>query len=180
MARKSASQPKSNEILPTDKASPKLAVDKMEEQQRDASQTRETTNMTDISIIEYSDDLGNAEAPVPLPIGDYPAEIRGAVIKTSGKGNQYVEVQLYISPESYPADYTDGSEDGAILTYGRLSPDDTQRARYGMRKFAEAIGAPTGKKVDMNEWLGLNAIVTVAHDTYEGETRAQIKKVNPA
>lgn len=138
-------------------------------------------NMSDVSIIEYASSLDEAEAPVPLPAGDYPAEIRGVERKTSGKGNEYINVTFFISPENYPADYTDGSEDGAILSYGRLSPDDTVRARYGMKRFAEAIGAKTStKQVDLNEWIGCTAIVTVVNDTYEGMPTAQIKKVNPA
>lgn len=179
MARKSQSLSKSKEHLTDDQASPKLSGSKQEKQPRDASQTREN-NMTDISIIEYSDDLGNAEAPTPLPIGDYPAEIRAVERKTSAKGNDYLQVTFYVSPDSYPADYTEGSEDGATLIYRSLSPDDSQRARYSMRKFCEAIGAPTGKKVDFNDWIGQAAIVSVTHDTYDGELRAQLKKVNPA
>ncbi len=181
MARKSASLPDPTEHQSTDNASPKRTGSKQEKHNSVATQKSETKNMSDqMSIIEYDEDLGNAEAPVPLPVGDYPAEIRQAEIKTSASGNQYVNVTFHIAPEAYPADYTEGSEDGQILSFGRLSPDVTQRARYGMRKFCEAIGATLGKKLDLNDWIGLNAIVTVAHDTYEGETRAQIKKVNQA
>jgi len=146
-----------------------------------SAQTLGKTNMTEqTSIIEYTSDLSEAEAPVPLPAGDYPAEIRSVERKTSSKGNDYINVTFMIAPEAYPADYTEGSEEGTILSYGRLSPDENQRARYNMRKFCEAIGAKMGKSLDLNEWVGLSAIVTVAHETYEGEDRANIKKVNPA
>jgi hypothetical protein len=150
---------------------------------RVATQTTEAKKketMSNIpSIIEYDEDLANAEAPVPLPIGDYPATIRSAEVKKSAAGNDYINVTFYIDPEAYPADFTEGDEDGQILSFGRISPANTQRARWGMRKFQEAIGAKLSKQVDLNDWIGLSAIVAVGHDTYEGETRAQIKQVKP-
>ena len=180
MARKSQSRSNPTEHHDDDHASPKRRGATQEKHNTVATVEERKTSMTEMSIIEYSEDLGNAEAPVPLPMGDYPAEIRAVERKTSGKGNEYIAVTFHISPDSYPADYTEGSEDGATLTFQRLSPEETTRARYGMKKFAEAIGAPLGKKLDLNDWVGLSAIVSVAHETYEGETRANIKKVNPA
>lgn len=133
------------------------------------------------SVIEFSEDVANQEAPVPLPTGDYQAEIRAAVQKTSQtSGNPYASVQFFIPPEQYPADYTEGEPDGVVLTFNRVSLQDTPASRHRLRKFLEAIGAPAGKKVDLNEWVGRTATVSVQHDTYEGETRAAIGKVNAA
>lgn len=144
------------------------------------SASKGNQTMSDTSIIEYQDDLADAEAPPILPVGDYPAEIRGAEIKTSGKGNEYINVTFVITPENYPADFTDGPEEGIQLSYGRLSPANETRARYNMKKFVESIGGKLGKQLDLNDWIGLSANVALVHDTYEGETRAQIKRVNPA
>lgn len=133
------------------------------------------------SVIEFGEDIGNAEAPVPLPAGDYAAEIRAAVQKTSqSSGNPYASVQFFIAPEQYPADYTEGEPDGMVLTFNRVSLQDTPAGRHRLRKFLEAIGAPAGKKVDLNDWVGRTATVSVQHDTYEGETRAAIGKVTAA
>ncbi|MCA2510512.1 MAG: hypothetical protein IM561_09030 [Microcystis sp. M60BS1] len=132
------------------------------------------------SIIEYDEDLSNAEAPIPLPVGDYTAEIRAAEIKVSGKGNEYVNVTFFIAPEQYPPDYTEGNPDGTVLNYGRLSPENTQRARWGMKKFCESIGAELGSRLNLDDWLGRSAIVAVSHEDYEGETRARISKVREA
>jgi hypothetical protein len=142
-----------------------------------ASKTKGTNMSEQSSILEFSEDIASAEAPVPLPVGDYPAEIRAAERKTSGKGNDYGSVQFFIAPEAYPADYTEGEPDGMVLTYNRVSLADTPAGRHRMRKFVEAIGAPGGTKIDMNDWIGRTATVSVVHDTYEGETRAAIAKV---
>lgn len=132
------------------------------------------------SVVEFSEDISQAEPPVPLPVGDYQAEIRAAENKTSQKGNSYAAVQFFIPPEQYPADYTEGEPDGMILSYNRVGLSDTPAGRHRVRKFTEAIGAPAGKKVDLNEWVGRTATVTVVHDEYEGEPRAAIAKVSAA
>jgi hypothetical protein len=143
-----------------------------------ASETKRNTNMSEVSsIIEFDEDIANAEAPVPLPVGDYPAEIRGATKKTSGAGNDYAQVTVFIAPEAYPADYSEGDPDGTTLTYNRVSLMNTPAARHRLRKFLEAIGAPAGKTIDLNDWVGRSATVAVQHDTYEGETRAVVGKV---
>lgn len=133
-----------------------------------------------MSIIEYDTDLADAEAPVPLPVGDYVGEVRSAEIKVSSKGNKYVNVSFFIPPEQYPADFTEGNADGMTLTYGRLSPDNTTQARWGMKKFCEAIGATLASKLDLNDWLGKTGVVSVVHEEYEGQDRAKIGKVKEA
>lgn len=168
---------KSKEQQPTDPVSPKTAVDNAET----LTKPMGTKHMSDIpSVIEYNEDIDAAEAPPPLPLGDYPAEIRTAEIKNSSKGNDYVNVTFYIAPESYPADFTEGDPDGTTLSFGRLSPANTAKARFGMRKFKDAIGAPGGKTLDLNDWIGLNATVEIVHEDYEGMPQAKIKKVKEA
>lgn len=140
-----------------------------------------TNRMSEVtSIIEYNESLEAAEAPVPLPLGDYPAEIRGAEKKNVGEPNEYVAVTFYIAPESYPADFTEGDADGTTLVYRRLYPQNTVKARYGMKKFCTAIGAKLGKTLDLNDWIGCNAIVEVSHNEWEGQLNPQIKSVKPA
>lgn len=134
---------------------------------------------TEISILEYSEDVSKAEAPAPLPVRQYPGTIEKAEVKTSAtSGNQYVSVTFRISADDFPADFdATGYDDGVILSFNRIPVDDSPRSRYRMRQFCEAIGAKASKKIDLGEWIGLTATLDVEHNTYEGETRAQIKKV---
>lgn len=146
-------------------------------------QEKRTTMSDDIkSIIEYDEDLENAEAPPLLPKGQYPAEIRGAERKASKskEGAEYVNVTFYISPDDYPADFTDGDADGVVLSYMRLNPANTVKARFGMKKFASSIGVTLGKKLDLNDWIGKTAIVTVDHEAYDGMDQMRITKVTGA
>lgn len=114
-------------------------------------------------------------------MGPYPAEVVGAERRTSGTtGNEYVRVSFRIHAEAYPADFTDGNPDGIVLMYNRLTLGDTPTERWRMRRFVEAIGGRLGRQVDFNDWLGLNAVIDIAEDEYEGEKRNQIVKINPA
>lgn len=130
------------------------------------------------SIIEYDEDISNAEPPAPLPEGEYQATISGTQVRVSGQGNHYVEVMFRVDPDDFPADYpVEESPDGAMLAYRRVPVDNTKSARYRMRRFCETIGAPCGTRVDVNEWVGLSATIVVKHEEYEGEMRAQIVNV---
>jgi hypothetical protein len=133
------------------------------------------------SVIEFEEDISQQEAPVPLPVGDYPAEIRGATQKignTSGK--PYAAVQFFISSDAYPADFTEGEPDGTILGYNMVSLADTPNARFRLKRFLEAIGAPAGKKIDLNDWVGRTATVSIQHGQFEGVPKAEIAKVTAA
>jgi hypothetical protein len=129
------------------------------------------------SLIEYAVDVNDATAPVPLPVGEYPAEIVSAKPATSKTGNAYAEVGFKISADAYPADFTEGDPDGITMIYRRLSLEDNVPGRWRMKKFLSAIGAKSGRTIDLNDWIGLSATVVVSHEEYEGEKRANIAKV---
>lgn len=134
-----------------------------------------------MTIVEFAEDIATAEAPEPLPVGEYPATILAAQINTSQKGTLYAAVTFKIAPEEYPADYpVDIAPDGKTVIYRRVSMEQSQTARFGLRRFCESIGAPMSKRIDVSEWIGLEATVQIDHDTYEGVTREQITRVNAA
>lgn len=134
-----------------------------------------------MTVMEFVEDISEAEAPEPLPPGEYPATIRGAEVKESQSGNHYVAVQFMIQPDDYPADYpAENAPDGKIVTFRRLPYSQDKGAMYRMRKFCESIGAATSKRIDVNDWIGLEATVRIEHDTWEGEKREQIAAVTAA
>jgi hypothetical protein len=98
-------------------------------------------------------------------------------VKESQRGTRYGAIHFHIGADQYPADFRDGSDDGITLVYRRVGLEDNPQARYGTKRFCEAINAPLSKKIDVSEWIGLEAAVDVALDTYEGTTRAVIDRV---
>lgn len=136
--------------------------------------------MSDLgSILDYSADLAEAEAPVALPAGDYPVRIVAAELGTSqSSGKARVDVTFRIQPEDFPADYEDAESfpDGKDV-HMYVSAEDTKAARFRMRKFCEAIGSTLSSRLDINEWIGKSAILTIEPDAYEGIERERARKV---
>lgn len=133
------------------------------------------------SILEFSQDLTNAEQPPPLPVGIYTATIvsvQKRVSNTSGK--EYLNIGLRVPPEAYPADYPDGDPEGTMLFYNRVQTADTGNNRFALKRLCLAIGAPLGSRIDLLSWIDLTCNVEITHQEYEGEMRAQISKVMPA
>lgn len=131
------------------------------------------------SIIEYTDDLSDAQAPTSLPASDYPGEITQvevALSKSSGKPR--AAVTFKIAPEDFPADYEDADafEDGKLVTT-YISCADDKASRWRMRRFCESIGAPLGNNLDTNSWIGRKALLAIEPDEYEGVQRERIRKV---
>lgn len=138
--------------------------------------------MADVSIIEFSEDISEAEAPQPLPIGEYLATVEAVDVRTSNtSGREYISATLRVSPDEFPPDFDAAAyPDGVMLNYNRLGLEDNSRNRYNMRKWCEALGAPMGKQVDPSEWIGMTCRVGIVHRSWEGEDRPNINKIASA
>jgi len=135
-------------------------------------------NTVEDTIIEYSEDISDAEAPPPLPPGTYVASIRASEKRLNAKQTgYYAATTFFISPDEYPADYVDGNADGTSIIYRRVSVEDNPMARFGMRTFCETVGAKMGKTIDLNNFVGLEARVEITNEMWEGFPRHQINKV---
>lgn len=131
------------------------------------------------SILEYSSDISDAEAPVALPAGDYPAKIVAAELGTSSSsGKRRVDVTFRIAPEDFPADYEDAESfaDGKDV-HAYVGAEDNKASKFRMRKFCEAIGTATSSSLNLNDWVGKSAIITIEPDEYEGVERERFRKV---
>lgn len=134
-----------------------------------------------MSIVEFSEDITNAEEPDPLPEGEYPAQIIAAEVKISQtKGTKYAQVQFRVAEDDYPADYDAQNAPGGKTLRFIVGMEDNVAARARVRKFSEAIGAPMSRRIDVTQWVGLAGIVSVKHDTYEGVLREQVSRVTEA
>lgn len=134
--------------------------------------------MTELSsVIEFDEDLNNVEAPKPLPAGQYAATILSAEPMMSKNGeHKMAKVTWSIPAEEYPADYVDGNPAGTQLTQ-YLMLDNTARAKFTLKRFVQAIGAPLSNTVDLTTWLGLAARVEVTNEPFEDTLTARLKKV---
>lgn len=133
------------------------------------------------SIAEFSEDISTAERPEPLPAGEYPATIMAAQIALSKKNTRYAAVTFQIEREAFPADYAEAvgpSVEHRQFVYRRLSLEDNPQARFNLRQFCEAIGAPMSKTIRPADWVGYEGQVGIDHEVYEGVKRDNIRKVS--
>lgn len=130
------------------------------------------------SIIEFSENIAEAEAPEPLPEREYVASIESVKRETSQKGTVYAAPIFFVKEEDYPADYDVNNAPGGKKIRHMVMLSDDGPSRHRLRKFCEAIGAPMSKRIDLSQWVGLEAKITIKHDTYEGVTRERISKVD--
>ncbi len=129
------------------------------------------------SVYEFGGDLATAEAPPPLPVGDYRATVQAveaAISKSSGKP---MAVFTYtIPPDQYPADYMNGNPDGE---QGKVyvSLVDDARNRFRLRKLCEMHGVTPSRTLNLPDFLGTEVVVNISHEEYQGETRARMNPV---
>jgi hypothetical protein len=131
------------------------------------------------SIIEFTDSIDDAEAPLPLPEGTYEAEIKAVEAKMSSNNKRYAAVSFYLPADSFPADYPlEEAPDGLVLIFRKLSLENNKMSKFNLKRFIQNIGAPpVGRSLDLTQWVGLRAKIVVKHDTWEGTTRPSIDKV---
>ena len=137
-------------------------------------------HMLGSTILEYSEDIADAEALEPLPVGEYPATVETVEIKTSNtSGRDYLAIGLRVARDDLPPDFDEEMSypDGVMLNYNRLIAEDTTRARYAMKKFCMAIGAEMGKQIDASQFVGLSCRVSITHRSWEGELQPNISRI---
>lgn len=128
------------------------------------------------SVINFDEDLNNVEAPKPLPMGLYDAVIQSAEPMMSKSDRLMAKVTFMVSADQYPVDYTDGNPNGTTLTQ-YVFLDNSQRSKFALKRFCQAIGAPLSNSIDITTWIGLPARIEVVNEPWEGNLQARIKKV---
>lgn len=135
------------------------------------------------TLFSFEKDIAEQDPPQPLPVGVYRAVIRNVVAAPGKKdpSNYNAEVHFHISPDQYPVDFTEGDPEGTTLRF-YVSLANKPGSRYALKGFLNAIQAPMGREIDLTAWLGLEAMVKVAHEEYEGRALARIDRngVSPA
>ncbi len=139
------------------------------------------TEVEDVpQMVSFSEDVDTQEAPQPLPAGVYIGEIIESTIARSKKGSLYCKTVWNIGSDQFPADYIDGSDDGAKLSYFRAPLEDNAGSRSSLKNFCQAVGYTVKRDFDPTALLGLTARITVKHEPYNGRKVANIAKIENA
>lgn len=133
------------------------------------------------SIVELDQNLDSYADFELLPKASYLATCSLAEKRVSDSGNEYYYTNWVIAPEDYPDDYDkENAPEGTTLNYSRVQvPKSTDRRSItNVKKLMRAIGIELKTKViDPEQWVGKQAKLVVGIDTYNGERRNQIIRI---
>lgn len=129
------------------------------------------------SVYEFQTDIGEAQQPSPLPVGEYRASVKIAELKVSkSSGKPMLVLSYHISSDQYPADYTDGNVDGEVLlTYASLA--ETPRNKWLLKRFMEMHGVAASNRLVITDFIGQEVVVKIDHGDYQGMPQAQATPV---
>lgn len=145
----------------------------------ETKETKPMSTVLDDSVLEFDEDISNAEMPEPLPAGIYFGEIQSATVgESKTSGNRMLTVTVVIPTEEYPPDAPDLIEEYPEGVTMRHYQPATNRASHKarMRTFCEMVGVTPASKLDMSEFLGKRVKVETYIDEYNGEQSAKIRR----
>lgn len=126
-------------------------------------------------VLGFSQDIADAKPPAPLPVGSYRAIVKNAVNRLSQKQKRMMVLEMWVSPDQYPADYTDGNPDGTMLSYF-VPAEDTPQGRWNVKKACEVFGVPMSRDIPVTEFMSREVMIKVTHEMYEGNPQARIER----
>ena len=129
------------------------------------------------SVISFSENIADAQPPKPIPTGTYRASVKmSAVGPSKSSGRRTLTLTLHVTPDQYPADYTDGNPDGTILMH-YVSVEDTPQGRFNTRRICEVFDVPmVGKDINAMDFMNRECYAKVMHEPYEGAMQAKIER----
>jgi hypothetical protein len=122
---------------------------------------------------KLSVDFTDVETRVLIPEADYHAKVKKAEAKDSSSSNsQYIEWQFSIVDDNPKVN-------GQTVYYiTSLLP----QALWNLRNLLETLGVETPDsemELELEEYVGLELMIHVEHETYEGKTRARVTEFTP-
>lgn len=118
------------------------------------------------SVVEYSAPIEDAEAPKPIPVGKYPAEIIEAKARLNNEtGKRGSVITVKINPANYPATFKGGEAGVKLSTYPSLEADN-ESGRFELKQIYAAAGKAAGKALNLQDLLGATVMVEVKHEKF--------------
>lgn len=132
-----------------------------------------------MSMLEFSKNIADQEAPPQLPASEYPCQCVGAVVgETKEKKEPKIELTMQINRQDFPADFDPGDGVDDIKFTQHIRVLDIPSDRFRLRKLCEAFGIPMSNNIDVNEFVGKHArLKTKMGKDLEGNPRAEIDRI---
>lgn len=120
---------------------------------------------------EFEQSVEDAEAPPPLPEGDYDAEVTDSRLGVSNlTGRRQLLLTIVVPVENFPADFSpDNAPDGVRLVWFSPDIDDSKRGRWAMKQVCRHLKVPMTNRFRSSEFVGKRVRVTLGHRTGQDE-----------
>ncbi|RLG66749.1 hypothetical protein DRN93_05805 [archaeon] len=119
-----------------------------------------------MAIIRLDYDLADVQSDFePLPVGTYAARIAEATLETASTGNAMIRVVWEVA---------DGEFQGR-----KLFDNVVLTVPWKVKQYAQLVGIESGQEIDLDAFVGAEAIVEVTQEEYQGEIRNRVKRVRP-
>lgn len=100
----------------------------------------------------------------PIPAGDYVCKIEECEYKTSSTGKPMLKITWVVN-------------DGSEFNGRKLFDNVVLSVAFKVKQYADLVGMESGSALDTDLFLGLEAIVQVGQEMYEGEPQNKVKKI---
>jgi hypothetical protein len=107
-----------------------------------------------------------------MPRGDYPFVVSDAVDETAQSGNEMT---------TFTIDVSEGDFEGKRFWERIVHPDQGVNIMWKWNQFHDSVGLSVDEDADIDneEYIGMEGVMTVGYENYEGEKRNVIKGFKP-
>lgn len=134
-----------------------------------------------MSLLTFSKNIADAEAPPQLPPGEYKAICIAAVDKVAASsGNPMLTLTLQVPRTEFPADFDPGEGVDELTFTLNVVARDIPADRYRMKNTCNAFKVAMSNSIDPNDFVGkeARARIRIGLDL-EKNPRAEVGQVLP-
>ncbi len=129
------------------------------------------------SLLEFSQNIADAEAPPCLPAGEYSAHCTKAEVGLSKSSQKpMITMSFAVNKSEFPVDF-DGDQDQVVVAFYQPVEDNSSN-RFRMKKLCEALGVSASNRIDANDFVSRTARIRLAIEPgLDGTPRNTMKGV---
>lgn len=134
-----------------------------------------------MGLLNFSENIADAEAPPQLPAGEYKVICIAAQDKVAvSSGNNMLTLTLQVPRSEFPADFDPGDGVDELTFTMNVVARDIPADRWRMKKTCQAFGVAASNSIDPNDFVGREARARVRMGTdLEKNPRAEVGSVLP-
>lgn len=134
-----------------------------------------------MALLNFSQNIADAEAPPQLPPGEYRCICSAATDKiAASSGNPMLTLTLQVPRSEFPADFEPGDGVDELTFTLNIVARDIPADRWRMKNACRSFGVPMSSNIDPSDFVGREARARVRMgQDLEKNPRAEVGQVLP-